>query len=85
MTPTVLLEGALRVMIHTRDNDRHHLPHVHVQTGGGEAVIFLGNAASLPSAGESRGLKSAEERAALRLVIDNQTALLAEWRRFHGG
>ena len=85
MTPTVLREGAFRVVIHTRESTQHHLPHVHVSTSDGEAEILLGDVATLPSPAASRGLKSAEERAALRFIVNNQTALLAKWEELHGG
>ncbi len=64
---------------------RHHLPHVHVETGSGEVTVALGDARTAPSLLEfSRGTKKADVLASLRLVEEHQSLCLEKWEEHHG-
>jgi hypothetical protein len=47
-------------------------------------VIFLGDEQTPPQVRENIGMSRRDERTALILVGEHQTAFLAEWRRIHG-
>ncbi len=78
--PTVLREGALRVVIYTDD---HPPPHVHV-FGNGESKIALGGADGKPMLVRAVGADFRESRRALRIVREKREYLLEQWNRIHG-
>ncbi len=77
---TVVRSGEFRAVVH---GNEHGVPHAHVQKGNREVVITIGSADVRPSplAGT---MSTPDVRIALRLVGENQDALLAEWRRLNG-
>ena len=70
----------LRVVIYVNDHDPAH---VHV-LGDGEAKINLLGAGGSPELIWADGMSRGEVRRALRIVTDEQTALLARWEEIHG-
>ena len=76
----VLRAQGLRVVIYTNDHDPAH---VHV-FGDGEAKINLLGAGGSPELIWADGMSRGEVRRALRIVIDEQTTLLARWEEIHG-
>lgn len=79
--PTVLRQGGFEVMIYTHD---HTPAHVHVWKAGGEVVINLGAENVAPEIRENKSMSTKGMRQALRIVAENQSFLLDEWRRIHG-
>ena len=77
---TVLRAHGLRVVIYVNDHDPAH---VHV-FGDGEAKINLLGTGSSPELVWADGMSRGEVRRALRIVTDEQTALLARWEEIHG-
>lgn len=77
---TVLRAQGLRVVIYVNDHDPAH---VHV-FGDGEAKINLLGAGGSPELIWADGMSHGEVRRALRIVTDEQTALLARWEEIHG-
>lgn len=77
---TVLRALGLRVVIYVNDHDPAH---VHV-LGDGEAKINLLGAGGSPELIWADGMSRGEVRRALRIVTDEQTALLARWEEIHG-
>jgi hypothetical protein len=77
---TVLRAQGLRVVIYVNDHDPAH---VHV-FGDREAKINLLGAGSSPKLVWADGMSRGEIRRALRIVTDEQTALLARWEEIHG-
>ena len=77
---TVLRAQGLRVVIYVNDHDPAH---VHV-FGDGEAKINLLGAGGSPELIWADGMSRGEIRRALRIVTDEQTALLARWEEIHG-
>jgi len=77
---TVLRAYGLRVVIYTNDHDPAH---VHV-FGDGEAKINLLSADGPPALIWAVGMSRGEVRRVLRIVSDEQTALLARWEEIHG-
>jgi hypothetical protein len=77
---TVLRAHGLRVVIYVNDHDPAH---VHV-FGDGEAKINLLGAGGSPELIWADGMSRGEVRRALRIVTDEQAALLARWEEIHG-
>jgi hypothetical protein len=77
---TVLRAQGLRVVIFVNDHDPAH---VHV-LGDGEAKINLLGAAGSPELVWASGMSRGEVRRALRIVSEEQAALLARWEEIHG-
>ena len=77
---TVLRAQGLRVVIYVNDHDPAH---VHV-FGDGEAKINLIGAGGSPALLWADGMSRGDVRRALRIVTDEQTALLARWEEIHG-
>jgi hypothetical protein len=77
---TVLRAQGLRVVIYVNDHDPAH---VHV-FGDGEAKINLLGAGGSPELIWADGMSRGGIRRALRIVTDEQTALLARWEEIHG-
>jgi hypothetical protein len=75
--PTVLRVDGLRVVIYPND---HPPAHVHVLGPGWVVVIDLIEL----DIREAIGCDEREARRVLRLVADQQEALMDAWRRFHG-
>lgn len=77
---TVLRVEGLRLVIFVND----HLPaHVHV-FGDGEAKINLLGADGTPVLIWADGMSRGEVRRAVRLVVEQQSFLLARWEDIHG-
>jgi hypothetical protein len=81
MMPTIHREAGFEVMIYLND---HRPAHIHIFKAEGEVVIFLGDEQTPPQVRENIGMSRRDERTALILVGEHQTAFLAEWRRIHG-
>ena len=77
---TVLRAQGLRVVIYVNDHDPAH---VHV-FGDGEAKINLLGTAGSPLLIWADGMSRGELRRAMRIVTEEQTALLAQWEKIHG-
>lgn len=82
MSPTVLQQGGFLVMIYFKPLE-HDPPHVHVWKAGAEARIGLGDEHTPPTVWDWT-MRRADVARALRMVDDNQAALLAEWRKING-
>ncbi len=77
---TVLRAEGLRLVIFVND----HLPaHVHV-FGDGEAKINLLGADGTPVLIWADDMSRGDIRRAMRLVVEQQTFLLARWEEIHG-
>lgn len=77
---TVHREGGLRVVIFLQD---HEPAHVHVM-GDGHAKINLLGPDGAPELVWADGMTRAEVRRAMRIVAEQQQALIARWRMIHG-
>lgn len=77
---TVHREGGFRVIIFTQD---HNPAHVHV-IGDGHAKINLIGPDGAPELVWTDGMTKAEARKAVRIVVEQQAALIARWRTIHG-
>ena len=77
---TVLRAQGLRVVIYVNDHDPAH---VHV-FGDGEAKINLLGDGGLPVLIWADGMSRGEVRRSLRIVTEEQIALLARWEEIHG-
>ena len=77
---TVFRAHGLRVIIFVDD---HQPAHVHV-FGDGHAKINLHGADGAPELVWAEGMTRAEIRRALRIVLEQQTLLLARWEDIHG-
>ena len=77
---TVLRAHGLRVVIFVND---HQPAHVHV-FGDGEAKINLLGSDGTPALVWADGMSRGEIRRAMRIVTEQQTALLARWEDIHG-
>ena len=77
---TVLRAQGLRVVIYVND---HNPAHVHV-FGDGEAKINLSGTAGSPLLIWVEGMSRGEVRRAMRIVTEEQAALLAQWEKIHG-
>jgi hypothetical protein len=78
--PTIHWEHGLRFAIHTND---HEPAHVHV-FGEGEMKIVIRAEGGLPSTSWSVGMKRADERQAMDVVLEKQSEFLARWKQIHG-
>lgn len=64
---------------------REHGPaHVHIERGGGEARILLGDHNTAPSIWDLRGMRARDAGKALRIVAANQAEFLQQWEKHHG-
>ena len=72
--PTVLRQNGFRVMIHTAD---HPPPHVHFIKAGTAVLIEIESL----KVRDNFGMPLSEIRNAQKIVADNQTRLLLEWRK----
>lgn len=77
---TVHRAHGLRVVIFVDD---HEPAHVHV-FGDGHAKINLVGADGAPELVWCEGMSRSEVRRAMRIVVEQQGALLARWREIHG-
>jgi hypothetical protein len=77
---TVFRAGSLRVVIFVDD---HHPAHVYV-FGDGHAKINLHGSSGKPELVWVEGMTRSEVRRAVRLVTEQQSALLARWKEIHG-
>ena len=77
---TVLRAHGLRVVIFVND---HQPAHVHV-FGDGEAKVNLLGSDGAPALVWVDGMSRGEIRRAMRIVTEQQTALLARWEDIHG-
>lgn len=76
--PTVLRERGFRFMIHSDD----HLPaHVHVFSGGNEAIIEFDGPIRIR---DNKEFNNRELAIAKLIVRDNLETLTLKWRRIHG-
>jgi hypothetical protein len=76
---TVHREAGLRFIVFTDD----HLPaHVHV-VGDGKAKIVLAGADGEPELAYNDGLKAGDLRKAMRIVAEQQAAMLERWKKYH--
>ncbi|HYI41498.1 MAG TPA: DUF4160 domain-containing protein [Allosphingosinicella sp.] len=78
--PTIHREHGLRFGIHSND---HGPAHVHV-FGDGEMKIFISTEDGLPRAAWSVGMKRADERRAMEIVLERQAEFLARWQEVQG-
>lgn len=78
--PTIHRQHGLRFAIHTND---HEPAHVHV-FGDGEMKIVISAGGGLPLAVWSVGMKAADERRAMDVVLGRQAEFLARWREIQG-
>jgi hypothetical protein len=77
-------EGGFRVYVYAPPRE-HEPPHVHVEcVGGGEVVIKLGDDETRPSLWLNHHMSAADAREALRIVEQNQSRFLEDWRKLHG-
>ncbi|HKQ49570.1 MAG TPA: DUF4160 domain-containing protein [Phycisphaerae bacterium] len=74
MSPTVLRDGPYRFYFFSREERR---PHVHVESGSGEAKFWLEPAVSLAL---NKKMKPVELRKIQRIVELNKNALLEKWK-----
>ncbi|MDN3563029.1 DUF4160 domain-containing protein [Paeniroseomonas aquatica] len=77
---TVLRAQGFRVVIYVNDHDPAH---VHV-FGDGEAKINLLGINGSPMLIWADGMSRGEIRRAMRIVTEEQAALLAQWEKIHG-
>ena len=77
---TVFRAHGFRVIIFTDD---HEPAHVHV-FGDGHAKINLQGLNGVPELVSVEGMTRAETRRAMRVVVEQQTLLLAKWGEIHG-
>lgn len=75
MSPTIHREGPYRFYFFSREESR---PHVHVESGSGEAKYWLEPIVALAS---SAGLKPGELKRIQRLVESYRNAFLKEWEK----
>lgn len=74
-------QDGLSFIIRTND---HTPPHVHVEKGGGEIKIELGDEETAPRPVWSHELSRKDQRKALDICYDCQEEFLEEWRKVHG-
>jgi hypothetical protein len=77
--PTVLRENGFDIVMLLPPRE-HGPAHVHVRKAGGEAVIVLSSLAVR----KVEGMRSADVVAAVGIVADHKSELLAAWRKHHG-
>ena len=77
---TIHREAGLRFIIFVDD---HEPAHVHV-VGDGHAKINLAGTDGAPELVSNDGFKAGELRKALRIVTEQQAAMLAKWNEIHG-
>lgn len=77
---TVHREAGLRFIIFVDD---HPPPHVHVM-GDGKAKIHSSGPDGDPELVYNDGLKAGDLRKALRIVAEQQGALMEKWNEHHG-
>jgi hypothetical protein len=75
---TVHREAGFRFVIYVDD---HEPAHVHVENGGNAKIEIAGDR---PKLMYSRGMSGGDLRKAMLIVAEQQTAMLARWREFHG-
>ena len=78
--PAIHRQHGLRFAIHTND---HEPAHVHV-FGDGEMKVVIAADDGLPLAIWSIGMKRADERSAMDVVLERQAEFLARWREIQG-
>jgi hypothetical protein len=74
--PTVYREGGFRFFMWPND---HRPPHVHVEYGGGDAVIEIGSL----DVRDVHELRFPDVRRAIAIVQANRETLLNHWSRIH--
>ncbi|MEF8794436.1 DUF4160 domain-containing protein [Thiohalorhabdus sp.] len=77
--PTVLRRGPYRFFFYS--NEEGEPPHIHVQRERGLAKFWL----EPVSIASSNRFNAQEQRALLRLVLENQGLLREAWNDFFGG
>ncbi len=81
--PTVLRVSGFRVLI--LNPPREHGPaHVHVIKGDTEVIILLPVNERSALVREIRGMRMNDVTTAQRIVSENSSILIREWRRIHG-
>ena len=76
--PTVLRVGPYRFFFYS--GDRLEPPHVHVESGNGEAKLWLDPVES----DHSDGYGDAELHRVIRIVLEHQEELLRAWNGYFG-
>lgn len=73
--PVISMFYGIIVLMYYVDNKKHHLPHIHVEYSGEEAVV------SIPDGGVIEGsLRSAKLKLVQAWIEIHQDELMADWR-----
>lgn len=81
--PTVLRSRGFEVRIYFRPRE-HGPAHVHIEKGGLEVIVNLGDATHLPKVRGATRMSPKDVRDALELVLAKGVYLLEVWRKLHG-
>lgn len=77
---TIHRAHGMRFVIYTHD---HEPPHVHV-LGDGELKVALSPDGALPQLIYAVGMKAADRRWAMDVVLERQAEFMAHWRAIYG-
>ena len=77
--PTVIVRDGVRVSVNIRE---HQPPHVHVDTGSGEVLAYLGKD-GVSRHGHEPGVTKNDLRKAVNVVEAHLADCWAMWRRYH--
>jgi hypothetical protein len=77
--PTVIVRDGVRVFVNIRE---HQPPHVHVDTGSGEVLAYLGED-GVSRHGHEPGVTKSDLRKAVNVVEAHLADCWAMWRRYH--
>jgi hypothetical protein len=77
---TVHREGGFRFIIFTDD---HEPAHVHAFGDGTAKINLVGNEGT-PQLVYADGMKASDVRKAMRIITEQQSAMLGRWREIHG-
>lgn len=73
--PVISMFYGIIVLMYYVDNKKHHLPHIHVEYSGEEAVV------SIPDGGVMEGsLRSAKLKLVQAWIEIHQDELMADWK-----
>lgn len=73
--PVISMFYGIIVLMYYVDNKKHHLPHIHVEYSGEEAVV------SIPDGGVMEGsLRSAKLKLVQAWIEIHQEELMADWK-----
>lgn len=78
---TVYRAEGFRIVIYSNDQEPRH---VHVIKDGGEVKVSLDGDLGMPVPVLARGMSRRDVARALRIVMEQQASLIAEWERIHG-